>query len=51
MTVVISNAVWLEGNAAKSAGQPASANPYPAGSQNSADWLAGYTNVEEAQHV
>lgn len=46
MSVVDSNAVWLEGHAAQGAGQPASANPYPAGSQNSADWLEGYTSAE-----
>jgi hypothetical protein len=46
MTVVASNKIWLEGNAAKAAGQPSTANPYPAGSQESADWLEGYTTAE-----
>jgi hypothetical protein len=46
MTVIGSNAIWLEGHAAQTAGQPASANPYPAGSQHSADWLEGYTAAE-----
>ncbi|KQP82895.1 MULTISPECIES: hypothetical protein [unclassified Methylobacterium] len=51
MTVVASNKIWLEGSAARSEGQPVSANPYPAGSQESADWLEGYTTVEAEQLV
>lgn len=49
MTVVASNKTWLEGNAAKAAGQPSAVNPYPAGSQESADWLEGYTSAEEQE--
>ena len=51
MTTVISNAIWIEGNAAQAAGQPSSANPYPAGSQESADWLEGYTTAEAEKLV
>lgn len=40
-----------EGKAAKIAGQSDSANPYPAGSQHSADWLEGYTYDETEQNV
>ena len=50
MAVVISNDIWLAGNAAKAAGQPVSANPYPAGSQESADWMSGYTAAEAEQN-
>ncbi len=35
-----------EGKAAKAAGEPMSVNPYRAGSQESADWLHGYTADE-----
>lgn len=49
MTAVISNQIWIEGNAAQTAGQPSSANPYPAGSQECADWLEGYTAAEAEQ--
>ncbi len=42
----VSKTVMEEGKAAKIAGQPDTANPYPAGSQNSADWLEGYTAGE-----
>lgn len=48
---VISKTVWEEGKAAKQAGQPDGANPYPAGSQNSADWLEGYTFDEAEQNT
>lgn len=51
MTTVVSNGVWLEGHAAKEAGQPMTANPYPAGSQNSADWITGYAAAEEEQNL
>jgi hypothetical protein len=51
MSVVVSNKIWLEGSAASADGQPVSANPYPAGSQESADWLEGYTTVEAEQLV
>ncbi|MBX9930162.1 MAG: hypothetical protein K2Y56_01265 [Methylobacterium sp.] len=51
MTVVVSNKIWLEGSAAREDGQPVSANPYPAGSQESADWLEGYTTLEAEQLV
>lgn len=43
MTVVISQSIFDEGKAAKAAGKPYTDDPYPAGSQNSADWLAGFT--------
>jgi hypothetical protein len=51
MTVVASNKIWLEGSTARTDGLPVSANPYPAGSQESADWLEGYTTVEAEQLV
>jgi hypothetical protein len=51
MTVVVSNKIWLEGSAARADGQPVSVNPYPAGSQESADWLEGYTTIEAEQLV
>lgn len=51
MSVVVSNAIWLEGSAAREAGKPVSGNPYPAGSQESADWLTGYTTIEAEQLV
>ncbi len=51
MTVVVSNKIWLEGSAAREEGQPVSANPYPAGSQESADWIEGYTTIESEQLV
>lgn len=47
----ISKQVLEEGRAAKAAGQPDEANPYPAGSQNSADWLEGYTVDEPEQNT
>jgi hypothetical protein len=40
-----------EGKVAKAAGRPMEANPYPAGSQESADWLEGYTFNEAEQNV
>lgn len=42
---------WNEGKAARRAGQPDTANPYEAGSQESADWLDGYTSGEPEQNV
>lgn len=48
---ITSNRAMDEGKAAKMAGQSDSANPYPAGSQNSADWLEGYTYDETEQNV
>ncbi|MGU3360362.1 hypothetical protein ACLBWX_08525 [Methylobacterium sp. M6A4_1b] len=51
MTVVASNEIWIEGSAARTEERPVSANPYPAGSQESADWLAGYTTLEAEQLV
>ncbi len=47
----VSKTVMEEGLAAKRAGQSDEANPYPAGSQNSADWLEGYTADEAEQNV
>lgn len=46
----ISNRAMDEGKAAKIAGHSDEANPYPAGSQNSADWLEGYTYDETEQN-
>jgi hypothetical protein len=40
-----------EGKSAKIAGEPHLANPYPAGSQESADWLEGYTYDEAEMNV
>lgn len=51
MTVVVSNKIWLEGSTARVEGQPISANPYPAGSQESSDWLEGYATIEAEQLV
>ncbi|GJE58054.1 hypothetical protein [Methylobacterium trifolii] len=39
----VSATVMEEGKAARTKGEPVEANPYPAGSQDSADWLEGYT--------
>ena len=47
----VSAKVVEEGKAAKLAGEPASANPYPAGTQNGADWLEGYTYDVAEQNV
>ena len=47
----VSKTVMEEGLAAKRAGQSDVANPYPAGSQNSADWLEGYTYDEAEQNT
>jgi hypothetical protein len=47
MTVVVSQSIFDEGKAAKAAGKPYTDDPYPAGSQDSADWLAGFTADEE----
>ncbi|GJD97361.1 hypothetical protein [Methylobacterium iners] len=43
--------VMSEGKAAKKRDEPSNANPYPAGSQNSADWLEGYTFDEAEMNV
>ncbi|MDR7037492.1 MULTISPECIES: ribosome modulation factor [Methylobacterium] len=45
------NQAMQDGRAAKLAGKPVSANPYRAGSQDSADWLAGYVFDEEEQNI
>ncbi|MFE1599383.1 hypothetical protein [Methylobacterium sp. ID0610] len=45
---VVSQTVFEEGKAAKAAGKPYTDDPYRAGSQDSADWLAGYT-ADEAE--
>jgi len=42
----VSQTVMEEGKAAKQAGRSMDDNPYPAGSQNGADWLEGYTYDE-----
>ena len=44
--MVVSHTIFEEGRAAKAKGQPDSANPYRAGSQDSLDWLEGYTAGE-----
>ncbi|CAO4135967.1 Antitoxin [Methylorubrum extorquens] len=49
METVVKNEVWLEGHAAQRAGQLTTDNPYPAGSQNGADWIAGYAAAEAEQ--
>ncbi|KAB1070115.1 hypothetical protein [Methylobacterium planeticum] len=51
MATIVSTQVMEEGKAAKAAGLPLSTDPYPAGSQNSADWLSGYTAGEPEQNV
>ncbi|WP_018260716.1 hypothetical protein [Methylobacterium sp. WSM2598] len=43
---VVSQAIFDEGKAAKAAGKTYSDDPYRAGSQDSADWLAGFTADE-----
>ena len=48
---VTDTAAMAEGKSAKNAGEPYLANPYPAGSQESADWLEGYTYDEAEQNV
>ncbi|GEP03526.1 ribosome modulation factor [Methylobacterium oxalidis] len=45
------NQAMQDGRAAKLAGRPVSANPHRAGSQESADWLAGYVLDEDEQNV
>jgi hypothetical protein len=44
------SAQWEEGRAAKKSGVTYTADPYRAGSQESADWLAGYTYDEQEQN-
>lgn len=45
------SAEWEEGKLAKKSGIPYTADPYRAGSQESADWFAGYTFDEQEQNV
>jgi hypothetical protein len=45
------SAQWNEGKSAKQAGQSDETNPYRAGSQESADWLEGFTFDEREQNV
>ncbi|WP_243930479.1 hypothetical protein [Methylobacterium sp. J-076] len=45
------SAEWEEGKAAKQSGASYTADPYRAGSQESADWLAGFTFDEKEQNV
>ena len=47
----VSADVMEQGKAAKIKGEPVSANPYPAGSQDSAGWLEGYTYDEAEQNI
>ena len=47
----VSADVMEQGKVAKIKGQPLTANPYPAGSQESADWLEGYTYDEAERNV
>lgn len=42
---------WEEGRAAKRSGATASADPYEVGSQQSADWLEGFTADEPEQNI
>ena len=42
---------WHEGMEAKKAGQSINMDPYEVGSQQSADWLAGFTYDEPEQNV
>lgn len=49
MGTVFSTDIYNEGKAAKAAGQPDTDNPYEAGSQESLDWLEGYTADEPEQ--
>lgn len=42
----MSKEIFEEGRAAKAAGKPDTANPYESGSQESLDWLEGYTADE-----
>ncbi|WP_375464236.1 hypothetical protein [uncultured Methylobacterium sp.] len=46
----VSATIMEEGKAAKMRGEPLSADPYPVGSQESADWLEGYTFDEAEQN-
>lgn len=48
MTTVVSQAIFEEGRAAKAAGKVFTDDPHRAGSQDSADWLAGFT-ADEAE--
>lgn len=41
--LIHSQTIYDEGRAAKAANQSDSTNPYRAGSQDSLDWLEGYT--------
>lgn len=47
----VSDTVMNEGKVAKVAGKSMDMNPYPAGSQESADWLEGYTYDEAEMNV
>lgn len=47
----VSASVMNEGKSAKVAGKTMEANPYPAGSQESADWLEGFTYDVAEQNV
>lgn len=46
MSVVVSQTIFEEGKAAKAAGKDFTTDPYRAGSQDSADWMAGFTADE-----
>lgn len=47
----VSEEVMEQGKVAKISGHPLTANPYPAGSQESADWLEGYTYDEAELNI
>ncbi|GLS46501.1 hypothetical protein [Methylobacterium brachythecii] len=47
--LIHSQTIYDEGRAAKAANQSDEDNPYRAGSQDSLDWLEGYTADEEAR--
>jgi len=44
---VVSTEIRDQGRAAKTRGEPMSANPYEVGSQESLDWLEGFTFDEK----
>lgn len=46
MSLVVSHKIFDEGKAAKAAGKTFTDDPFRAGSQESADWLAGFTADE-----
>lgn len=47
MSLVVSQKIFNEGKAAKAAGKAFTDDPFRAGSQDSVDWLAGFTADEQ----